>query len=70
VLHDLGKLAIGSEKAWCAAWLARPKGGVMRLDPGNRFPNLTVALVAGGEARFPEDVGTGWAVLLFYRGHW
>lgn len=42
----------------------------MRLHDGDRFPDLTAAVVEGGEARLPEDAGPGWAVLLLYRGHW
>lgn len=42
----------------------------MRLDNGDRFPRLTADLVEGGTLVLPGDVVPGWAVVLFYRGHW
>ena len=42
----------------------------MRLDNGDRFPALTVDLVGGGTLELPDSVDPGWAVVLFYRGHW
>lgn len=41
-----------------------------RLEQGDRFPDLTVDLVDGGTLHLPDDVGSGWSVVLFYRGHW
>lgn len=42
----------------------------MRLDSGDQFPRLTAGLVGGGTAELPDAVDSGWAVVLFYRGHW
>ncbi|MGD2116678.1 MAG: hypothetical protein PVG07_16615 [Acidobacteriota bacterium] len=42
----------------------------MRLNNGDRFPELTVDLVEGGTLELPAGVDPGWAVVLFYRGHW
>jgi hypothetical protein len=42
----------------------------MRLHNGDRFPPLTVDLVGGGTLELPGAVDPGWAVVLFYRGHW
>lgn len=42
----------------------------MRLDNGDRFPALTADLVGGGTLELPGDTDPGWAVVLFYRGHW
>lgn len=43
----------------------------MRIDNGDRFPELTTAdLVGGGRLKLPGDVESGWTVILFYRGHW
>ena len=41
-----------------------------KLDTGDRFPDLTLALVAGGEIRLPADLASDYSVILFYRGHW
>jgi hypothetical protein len=43
---------------------------VMRLENGDRFPDLEVELCNADKLRLPDDVGAGWAVVLFYRGHW
>lgn len=48
---------------------SKPKTAV-RLDPGDRFPHVTVSRLGGGEIDLPDDVADGWAVILFYRGHW
>lgn len=42
----------------------------MRLDNGDRFPDLDVPLVGGGRLSLPGDVDRGWSVILVYRGHW
>ncbi len=39
------------------------------LERGERFPALSLALVDGTTSSLPEDLGPGWSVLLFYRGH-
>ena len=42
----------------------------MRLNNGDRFPALTADLVGGGSLELPSAIDPGWAVVLFYRGHW
>ncbi len=42
----------------------------MRLSSGERFPTITASRVGGSEMTIQEDLAGGWAVLLFYRGHW
>lgn len=42
----------------------------IRLEPGERLPDITASRLGGGEIELPEDVADGWAVVLFYRGHW
>lgn len=41
-----------------------------KLDAGDRFPDMTLALAGGGEAALPADLASDYNVLLFYRGHW
>ena len=41
----------------------------MRMDNGDRFPELTADLVDGGRVELPGEE-SGWTVILFYRGHW
>lgn len=41
-----------------------------RLDNGQRLPDLTLETVEDGTMQLPADAGEGWAVILFYRGHW
>ena len=40
------------------------------LGPGDRFPDMTLALAGGGEIDLPGDLKSNYAVILFYRGHW
>jgi peroxiredoxin len=40
------------------------------LDPGDRFPALTVALPGGGTWRLPDDLAGHFGVVLCYRGSW
>lgn len=42
----------------------------IRLEPGERLPDITASRLGGGEIELPDDVADGWAVILFYRGHW
>jgi peroxiredoxin len=42
----------------------------VRLTVGEPFPAVTAPLVGGGRIELPSEVSDGWAVLLFYRGHW
>ena len=41
-----------------------------KLQQGDRFPALTLKLVDGSTIRFPEQMPTRYAAVLFYRGHW
>ena len=41
-----------------------------KLDMGDKFPNLTLNLVGGGTLSVPDDLGSDYTVILFYRGHW
>lgn len=40
------------------------------LRPGDRFPEITLSLVGGGEMALPGSVVGAWAYVLFYRGGW
>ena len=40
------------------------------LVPGDRFPEITLPLVGGGQSVLPRDVSGAWAYILFYRGGW
>jgi hypothetical protein len=42
----------------------------MRLNNGERFPELGVDLVGGDTLDLPGDIDSGWGVILFFRGHW
>ena len=41
-----------------------------KLDVDDRFPDMTLTLVDGGEVRLPDDLAFDYNVILFYRGHW
>ena len=41
-----------------------------KLDAGDRFPGMTLALVGGGKVSLPDDLASDYGVILFYRGHW
>jgi peroxiredoxin len=41
-----------------------------RLQNGDRFPDLSMRGVGGGEIVLPRDVVGSYAVILFYRGAW
>lgn len=41
-----------------------------KLDAGQVFPSLDLKLLGGEALRLPDDLGSPYAVLLFYRGHW
>jgi peroxiredoxin len=43
---------------------------VTPLNPGDRFPSLTVPLTGGGTLVLPEDLAGSFGVVLFYRGSW
>lgn len=40
------------------------------LKTGERFPDISVAIVGNGTRRLPVDLPHANTVLLFYRGHW
>lgn len=41
-----------------------------KLGIGDTFPNLTISLVNGGTIDLPDEIGSKYGVILFYRGHW
>ena len=41
-----------------------------KLDTGDRFPDLDLSLVNGGTQRISTLAGSGWSVVLLYRGDW
>jgi len=41
-----------------------------KLQNGDRFPDLAIQTVGGGELILPRDVEGSYAVILFYRGSW
>lgn len=41
-----------------------------KLDAGSAFPELSLQLVNGDTVSLPGAIGTDFAVLAFYRGHW
>jgi hypothetical protein len=40
------------------------------LDTGDLFPEMSLQVLGGGEARVPGEYAGHWAIVLFYRGHW
>ena len=41
-----------------------------RLQNGDRFPDLSISIVGGGQVVLPRDVEGLYSVILFYRGAW
>jgi AhpC/TSA family protein len=41
-----------------------------RLQNGDRFPDLSITTVGGGQMVLPHDVEGFYSVILFYRGAW
>ncbi|MGI9260084.1 MAG: hypothetical protein ACR2QQ_14725 [Gammaproteobacteria bacterium] len=41
-----------------------------KLNEGDLFPSMTLALADGGQVSLPGDISTPYQVVLFYRGHW
>ena len=41
-----------------------------RLQNGDRFPDLSVSTIGGGQMALPRDVEGSYSVILFYRGAW
>jgi peroxiredoxin len=42
----------------------------IRLQNGDRFPDLSISIVGGGQVVLPRDVEGLYSVILFYRGAW
>jgi peroxiredoxin len=40
------------------------------LNPGDRFPSLTVPSLGGGSLALPDALRGHFGVILLYRGHW
>jgi|ABPX01.1.fsa_nt_gi peroxiredoxin len=40
------------------------------LDTGDRFPEMRVTLTDGNSIKLPDDLGSGYKVILIYRGQW
>ena len=41
-----------------------------KIGIGGSLPVLTINLVSGGTLALPDDLGSGYKVIIFYRGHW
>ena len=41
-----------------------------KLEARDTFPDLDLSIAGGGTLRLPTDIGTAYALVLFYRGHW
>lgn len=41
-----------------------------KLDAGDQFPSMTLALTGGGSFSVPGDLNANYGIVLFYRGHW
>jgi len=41
-----------------------------KLNTGDAFPSLTLTISDGTTLQVPQDMGSGYKVILFYRGHW
>lgn len=48
--------------------MARKQGVI--LDTGDPFPEMNLQLTNGEILSFPEQMGDGYSVVLFYRGKW
>ena len=40
------------------------------LDAGDPFPEMALRTVSGETINLPGATGSGYGVVLFYRGHW
>jgi len=52
------------------AFKMRNKTMAEKLGVGSSFPSLQLQIVGGQQISLPQDIGTDFAVVLFYRGHW
>ena len=43
---------------------------ITRLQNGDRFPDLSISTIGGGQVVLPRDVEGFYTVILFYRGAW
>jgi hypothetical protein len=43
---------------------------MQRFNPGDPFPTITAATVAGSTLTLPADLSTPYGILLTYRAHW
>ncbi len=43
---------------------------MLRLNPGDLFPALSLNTVGGESISLPADLDSPMTVVLFYRGHW
>jgi hypothetical protein len=41
-----------------------------KLDAGDVLPRVVLKLAGGGKLAVPDELGPGYGVVLFYRGHW
>lgn len=41
-----------------------------KLNLMDQFPDITLTATNGDTIHLPADIGTDYAVVLFYRGHW
>lgn len=41
-----------------------------KLNLLEQFPDLTLTTTEDEPLRLPSDIGTDYAIVLFYRGHW
>ena len=41
-----------------------------KLNLMDQFPDITLTATTGEKISLPADIGTDYAVVLFYRGHW
>jgi len=41
-----------------------------KLDAGATLPKITLRIAGGGSLTLPDELGSSYGVVLFYRGHW
>jgi hypothetical protein len=41
-----------------------------KIDSGGQLPELKLRVGESGGLALPGDIGTDYAIVLFYRGHW
>lgn len=42
----------------------------MKIEKGQRFPDMQASVLEGDDLALPDDLEGLWAVVIFYRGHW